>query len=140
MTRKKRGQISLEYLIIVGFIVFIVIILLGTAFFYVLGIGDRIKINQVEGYAEKVISNSELVFFAGEPSQVTINAYLPAGINNIYILEQQIIIEVATSSGVSTMAFASDVPIDAPGGFSTSEGVKVFVIVADDSGVTITNG
>jgi Mn2+/Fe2+ NRAMP family transporter len=135
MECKRRGQISTEYLIVVAFVVFLVIAILGVASFYVSGIRDQIRANQVSDYAGKLISNSESVFFAGELSKVTINAYLPSGVNSVSIVDQQLVIDFSTDAGPSVAAFSSDVPIQ--GIFSSSEGVKRFEVVASENLVTI---
>jgi uncharacterized protein (UPF0333 family) len=130
----KRGQISVEYLIVVGFVVFAVISLLGIAFFYASSIQDRIKSNQLEGFANKIIFSAESVYFAGEPSKVTVTAYLPKGVQNIYVLEETeqffVVFEIATAGGVSTIAYRSSVPLNAGTAITTSEGVKRLEIQA----------
>lgn len=131
----KRGQISVEYLIVVGFVVFLVISILGVALAYSSSLKDSIKFYQIEGYATKITSGAESVFFAGEPSKVTITAYLPSGVRSVEIIEDQIVIEVSTSTGVSKTAYRSDVPIY--GSLTGSEGVKVVHIEAGASGVML---
>jgi len=138
----KRGQISIEYLIVMGFIAFIVISLLGIAYFYAAGVKDRIKYNQLENFANKVISSAESVYFAGEPSKVTVTAFLPEGIESIRIEEQNLIFNFTTASGVSVIAFSSDVPIQLTGpGISIPDGLKRLQIEATSGGtVSIMEG
>jgi hypothetical protein len=142
----KRGQISLEYLIVIGFITFIIISLLGVAFFYSTAISDRIRVNQITNFANKIISNSESVFFAGEPSKVTINAYLPTGVNNVEVVQDNevylILITFSTGSGASKIAFSSNVPLltDSEYGnnvISSSSGLKKIEIIAQSDKVYI---
>jgi hypothetical protein len=138
----KRGQISVEYLIIVGFVIFLVISILGVSIYYAYSVRDSIKENQLSGFADKVISNAEAVSFAGEPSQVTITAFLPEGVQELCILEDGdrffLKIDIQTSSGLSVIAFPSDVDLSpvncAGGGFSTSSGTKKFTITAQVGG------
>lgn len=152
MFRTKRGQISVEYLIVIGFVVFIVISILGVAFFYASGIRDRIKANQLENFANKIISSAESVYFAGEPSKVTITAYLPAGVQAIEIAydfgseEYLIIFDIETGSGLSRIAYTSDVPLmesdpsEQCDVISCSEGVKRLQIIASAGEVSIVEG
>ncbi len=134
MREKKRGQVSVEYLIVVGFIVFLVIGILGVALVYIATIRDQIKISQVENYAQKIIAASESVFYAGSPSKTTITAYLPIGVTSITIndAENIMIISLETDAGVTTRAFPSNVPIKIKENkvLSTSEGVKRITISA----------
>lgn len=134
----KKGQISVEYLIIAGFVVFLVISILGIALIYSSSIEDRIKINQIERFADNVISNSEKVFFQGEPSRITITAHLPKGVENIQIISNELVFDVLLSSGSVRTSFTSSVPME--GSFSVDEGTKRFTIVASSTDVVITEG
>ena len=137
----KRAQISVEYMIIVGFIIFIVTITAGTAFFYSYTISDRISSNHLNNFANKVISSSESVFFAGDPSRVTINAYLPNGIEAMEILTDNdktlIVFTFTTRTGTSTIAYESNVPIELNGDFSLNEGLKRYRVIAETDRVII---
>jgi len=136
----KRGQISVEYLIVVGFVTFIIISILAVALLYSSAISDRIRYNQISNFANKVISNAESVFFAGEPSKTTITAHLPGGVQSVTIVEDNgislLVFVVESSSGTSTTAFPSDVPIE-PGILSNSEGTKRLEIIAGLNEVSI---
>ncbi len=144
--KQKRGQISVEYLIVIGFVVFLVISILGIATYYAASIKDRIKINQLNNFANKVISNAEIVYFAGEPSKTTITVHLPEGVENIEFVNDNGIIflkfDIHTSSGITTSAFPSNVPIDidcldACSVISANAGVKRLEITAQTNSVLI---
>ncbi len=125
----KRGQISTEYLIIVGFVIFLVVSVLGLALYYSSSISDRIRFDQVNNFANKIVSSAETVFYSGEPSRVTINAYLPAGVSGISVLSNGIVINVSTASGLNTVYFESKVPLT--GSLNKNEGVKKILISAE---------
>src|SRR3989344_891063 len=131
----KKGQISTEYLILISFITFIVISILGVALFYSSQIKDTIKFNQLERFAQKIISTSESTFYSGEPSRTTINAYLPEGVTSIEITEDSLLIRIEGEGGTSVTAYPSTVPIE--GNLSTSSGVKKILIYADSEKVNI---
>ena len=135
---QKRGQISVEYLIVVGFVTFLVISVLAIAVYYSTGIQDRIKVSQMEGYATKLVSNAESVFFLGEPSRITINVYLPRGVQSVSIISQSLVITMETDSGAITRVFESDVPISAPGGLTNNEGLKKLQLQATSTEVVVT--
>jgi uncharacterized protein (UPF0333 family) len=132
---KKKGQVSIEYMLIFAFVTFVVLIILGVAFFYSSSIKDSIKVSQADNYANKIVSSSESVFYSGEPSKATISAYLPDSVENVDIQENHIYIELRTSSGLNKMAFPSKVPIS--GSLSNVKGVKNIEITANDTAVTI---
>lgn len=136
MPRKaKLAQASTEYLIIVGFVTFIIIVILGIAFFYSGGIKDQIKTTQINNFANKIISTAESVFYYGEPSKATVSVYLPDNIKQISLTEDNLIITFQTSSGLNVVAFSSKVKME--GAISISQGLKKIEIIAEEDKVAI---
>ncbi len=127
---KKRGQIGIEYMIIVGFVTFAVISILTLAVFYSDQIRDKIKVNQAENFAIQLINSAESVFFAGEPSKVTVYLYLPEGVDNVEVSSNYLIITQQVSSGENKRAYKSRVPIQ--GTISTNQGTKKLILEAFD--------
>src|SRR3989338_4478909 len=118
----KKGQISTEYLIIMGFVTFLIISVLGVAFIYVSQIKDNLKVNQVNNFANKIVNSAETVYFAGEPSKITILLYLPQGVKSIATTSSnELTIEILTDSGTNVISYTSSVPITASG-ITTTEG------------------
>ncbi len=135
---RNRGQISLEYLIVVGFVVFIVILLLGLAVFYTSTARDSMSFNQLNNFANKLLNSAETVYFAGEPSKLTITAYLPEGVSSFEILENSLVFNMTTNSGNNIISYPSKVPLDLSSTFSFTGGVKRMKIVATLSNVVFT--
>jgi len=134
--RGKRGQISTEYLILTGFIVAFVIIILGAAIYYSSQIEDTIRTKQIEQFANKVVGSAASVYYSGEPSKTTINAYLPKGVSQITILEREIVFNYTSVSGENDVSYLSKVPIS--GSITSSSGIKRIEIVAFSDGASIT--
>ena len=143
MEKEERGQISTEYLIIVGFIMFLIISILGFSLFYSDQIRDRVKLNQLQNFANKLVSSAEQVFYSGEPSKTTITAYLPSGVQSITIPpapnNKEIIFSIQTSSGLTIISFSSNVPIGSSS-LSNNEGVKRIVVTAGATEVGLAEG
>ena len=135
MEKVKRGQISTEYLIVIAFVTFLIISVLGLSLFYSSQINDQIKFDQINSFANKVISSSEQVFFSGEPSRITITTYLPSGVDSINVLNDSIVFGVLSSSGLTTLSYNSDVPLY--GTISNSGGAKRISIVANLSNINL---
>ena len=135
MGAEKEGQISAECLIVVGFIIFIIIGILGVGLFYSNLISDSIKMNHVRNFATKIISSSESVFYSGEPSLATITVYLPSGVEDINIAGKEILFNVSTNTGLTKISFSSNVPL--AGVLTKTEGVKRIRIAASAGNVTI---
>jgi len=128
---KKRGQVSMEYLVIISFVTFVIIGILGISIIYSSSIKDRIKVIQINNFGNKLVSNSESVFYAGNPSKITIQTYLPENIEEITISSKTILMTYSLSTGTSKTAFTSDIPLE--GTITTSPGIKNIELVAGDT-------
>ncbi len=125
----------MEFLILMGFLTFVIIGILGVGYFYSNTISDRIKANQVNNFAIKIISTSETVFYAGEPSRSTVSAHLPENVQDIEIIDNAIIITYNLATGENKAAFPSNVPIiENPSALMTSNsGIKKITVVANQT-------
>ena len=132
---KKRGQASVEYMIIIGFVSFAVAGIAGVAFLYTSDISQRIGFYQLEKFEQKIISSAEDVYYKGEPSKSTFVAYLPKGITKIQITSGELVFSVSTKSGTNIISYSSNVPIQ--GSISSKDGVKKIKVEAFDSYVMI---
>lgn len=132
----KRAQVSFEYLIIMGFITFVIVAVLGLAVYYSGNIRDRIITNQLNNCANKIVSTAESVFYLGEPSKSTITCYLPDGVKNVTIFSDSVYFEIQTSSGVNKIYFDSNVPLE--GEFVFTEGVRKIELRAASDRVIVT--
>ena len=137
MIYKRRAQIGMEYLMIVGFLTFVIIGTLGIAMYHNNTIRDMISSRQVESMSTKIVSAAESVFYAGEPSKITIVSYIPEGISEINITDNTLFVTFQSSSGTNKVSFPSNVPIT--GTLSTVSGLRNIVIEATSSSVTITS-
>jgi len=133
---KKYGQVSVEYLMIFGFVTMAVIIILGVALNYSGTMKDNIKFTQIKSYADKIITTSESVFYAGEPSKATISCYLPEGVKEVQVTENSLFITVETHTGTNDIAYSSKVPIS--GSLSSGGGMKKIEVVANETSITLT--
>jgi hypothetical protein len=132
---KKRAQVGIEYMIILAFVTFVIMVVLSFAVVYSNQIQDKFRLNQVDNFAIGLINSAEMVFFSGEPSKTTILLSLPSGVNEISIVPEGIIFRVVTSSGENVRLFESSVPLS--GSVVTTEGLKEIVLTATDASVEI---
>jgi hypothetical protein len=137
MAHKKNAQIGMEYLMIIGFLTFVLISTLGIAMYHNNTIRDMISSRQVASMSNKIVSAAESVFYAGEPSKVTIVSYIPKGISDISIAENTIFVTFQTSSGINKVSFPSNVPIT--GTISTVSGLRNIIIEATSSSIIISS-
>jgi uncharacterized protein (UPF0333 family) len=125
---EKKSQISFEYLIVMGFVTFVIIGIMAIALFYSGGIKDRIKVTQMTDCANKIISTAESVFYSGEPSKATISCYLPEGIEEVTVDPNSLVFKLQTSTGDSVTEFSSNVQII--GNIMATPGLKKIVLTA----------
>lgn len=138
---KNRGQVSIEYLIVVGMVIFFVISMMGVAYYYSNNIKDQMRMTQLQNFMNKVITSAETVYYSGEPSKVTINAYLPAGVNylNVFSGCNGLYVKFQISSGENIQCFESNVNIEiyAANPITITEGLKRISIIAENDKVVM---
>ena len=133
--KKKRAQVGIEYMIILSFVTFAILIVLSFAIIYSNQVQDKIRLNQVENYAIQLISSAEVVFFAGEPSKTTILLSLPSGVSTVTFLPEGLLFDVITNNGLNSRLFESSVPLS--GSLDTNEGIKKITLTATNSSVVV---
>ena len=122
-------------MLVIGFVTIVIIVILGIALSYSGSIRDSIRLHQLKTFSDKVLSSSESVFYAGEPSKATIDVFLPDGIKIIEIAENSLFFTIQTENGLMKSAFSSKVPIN--GSLSISQGIKKVQILAQENSVLI---
>jgi hypothetical protein len=132
----KRGQASIEFLTIFGF-VFLMTIPLIIIFFDQTGIiQDGIAENQIKNIATKIADKAEAVYYAGEPSKTTIKAYFPQRIQSITILSKDIVINYTTAKNtIHTIESMSIVNLT--GNLSSVQGTHYITLEASGGTVLI---
>lgn len=135
MIKQKKGQIGIEYMIIIAFVTFAIMTTLSLAVFYSGQVKDDIKLNQVENFAVQLINSAESVFFAGEPSKATVRLYFPEGVQNVTINSEGLFIIVQGSHGINKRFFTSRVPLS--GSISPNQGTKKITLTATETNVLI---
>jgi hypothetical protein len=133
-----RGQISIEYLIVVGFIAFIVLVVVGMALYYSSTIQDTINSNEVSDYGNKIVSAAESVYYSGQPSKLTLSTYLPQQVSAVTIINDTLVVGYTTRAGTARLGFTSNVPIS--GTLTARPGVHRISLVAQANGVLISEG
>jgi len=136
-TMLKRGQISFEYLVIVGFVTVLALVLLGISTFYSNQTRTLVNTNQLDQVARQVVDTAETVYFYGAPSKATIKAQMPRGIKAIIIESNEVVFTVSVSGKESNITYGSDIPLG--GEISISPGLRNIVIEAQ-GGLVWING
>ena len=107
----KKAQISMEYVVIVGFVAVIVIPMLIVFYTYADRTEDEIVSNQVMKIGYSISDSAESMYYLGEPSRTKLKAYFPQNIRNITIGNNELVFYVNTKEGIDQVVIYTPVPI-----------------------------
>lgn len=116
----------MEYVIIVGFILVIMIPLILIFYEYTSSTNDQVITSQVDMIAKKVVDSAESVYYLGEPSKTRIKVYMPTNVEDIIIYNKEIVFKVKTRSGITDISQLSSVNIS--GNISATKGIHYISI------------
>lgn len=120
----KRSQIAIEYLIIMGFILFITI---PSVIIYTRQsdtIKEEVIMSQAYSAIQKIADSSESIFYLGPPSKETIKVYFPERIDNATVTEK----EITVHSDGKSIYVVSKVPLN--GTLLPTQGIHEIEITA----------
>lgn len=125
----KRGQVSIEFMAIIGFVTFIAMAMLIISQFYQRGVSTQVETNQVDHLARKLIDSAESVYYLGEPSKTTIEANMPNHVESITIGSNDITFRMKAAGGkTSDITYQSDVNLT--GSITKTPGLKKISVEA----------
>lgn len=108
---KKKAQISMEYIVIVGFVAVLVIPMLLIFYTYADRTEDEIISNQMQKIGYTISDSAEAMYYLGEPSRTKIRAYFPKNIRNITIGNNEIVFNVNVKEGTDQVVVYTPIPI-----------------------------
>lgn len=130
-----KAQVSVEYLLIIGFVAVITIPLIILYYNYTADSSDEIITSQINQIANKIVDAAESVYFLGEPSQTTIKAYIPSKITGASLDNKEVLFNVSTRAGISDIVKVSSV--DLTGDLPIKPGTYLITIKARETDVEI---
>ena len=137
----KRGQVSVEFALLIGFITFLLIAIIGIAYYYSGTAKTQIKVNSIDKVGKKIADTADSICYLGVPSKATIQITIPEGVTNSifydtppYGVKFVVTIKGATTSDMvyKTQCELKDVNNDltGPAGSFTKAGTKSLKIEA----------
>lgn len=126
--RKKspKAQVSMEYMIIIGFVTVITIPLIIIFNTHSIQINEGIISNQVDIIAAKIVDASESVYYLGNTSKVTFKVQLPESIDSATIGNSEVVFLIKKRNGIDHIVHYSSVPIN--GTASISKGIHNIIV------------
>jgi len=110
--KEKNAQVSVEYVIIIGFALLITIPLILIFYEHTRTTSDQVIASQVDQIARKIVDNSESVYYLGEPSKTRVKVYMPENIEEAIISNKEVTFRVKTKSGITDISHISSVEIN----------------------------
>ncbi len=132
---QKKGQVSIEYLIIVGFALAMTLPLLLIFNSQSKSINEEVTYAQTNKIADEIIIAVDSVYYLGEPSTKTIKVYFPEFIKDVQINNHSISFFVESSAGDYEVVKWAATTID--GEIKKFQGLHVLTIRANPNNVTI---
>lgn len=136
MSGKSRGQVSIEYMVIIGFVTIITIPLIIIYHTFVKDSREEISSNQILQLAKKIVDASESVYYHGEPSQTAIRVNVPDGITAVDLsYGYELVFKIQTGGGSSDIVQRSLVNIT--GSLPIDEGIYTITVKAISNHVEV---
>ena len=130
-----KSQVSVEYLLIIGFVTLMTIPLLVIYYTYSSDSSDAFASNQALQIARSIVDSSESVYYLGKPSQTTLRLNFPDKIQSTTLSNREVVFKIKTQSGVSDIVQVSSVNIS--GNLPTKQGTYTLTIKAEDRYVQV---
>jgi len=130
-----KSQVSIEYLIILGFVALMTAPLLIIYYKYTTESRTEIVTSQITQIATKIVDAAESVYFLGEPSQTTIKVSIPNQIAGASLDNREVIFNVSGKEGISEIVKVSSV--DLTGELPTKQGIYSLILKARSTDVEI---
>ena len=132
-----RSQVSVEYMLVMGFAALLTIPLLLIYHTYSADSTDAVATGQALQISRKITDASESVYYLGKPSQTTLKFNFPEGIQSTSVSGKEIVFKIKIQGGVTEVVQVS--PVNISGTLPTSPGIHVITVKAEDGYVKITS-
>ena len=130
-----RGQVSLEFSIIIGFVTLLLIPLISVFYLQIRDSNNQIITQQAYNIAKEVVDKAEAVYYLGAPSKTMLKVYMPSNIERIDINNREVVFRIKFGSAISEVDVPSDVNLT--GSIHKAEGTRYIHIESMGSYVSI---
>lgn len=133
---KKSGQIAMEYLILVGFVLAVIIPLIIIFYTESGSINLQIRSQQVRAIGEQVVDKAESAYYLGEPTKINLKVRMPEGIGNITVAGRALVFRLGNDLVPNDVVIPSDVNIS--GSITKTSGV-IYISVENKGNYVLIN-
>ena len=132
-----RSQVSVEYMLIIGFATLITIPLLLIYYTYSSDTRESVATSQALQIARSIVDASESVYYLGKPSQTTLKFNFPDSIYSTNLSNKELVFKIKTKNGIADIVQVSSVNLS--GTLPNSQGIDIITVKAEDGYVQITS-
>ena len=132
-----KSQVSVEYMLIIGFATVMTIPLLVIYYTYYSDSSDSVASSQALQIARKIVDSSESVYYLGKPSQTILKVNFPDKIYSTNLSNREVVFKIKTQNGITDIVQVSSVNIS--GSLPTTQGIHIITVKAEDGYVQITS-
>ena len=119
----KRGQVSIEYLIVIGFAFFITVPLAIMLFSQSELSKNQINMDEARQTARRIVEESERIYYYGAPSMTTLKVYMPEHMITANVAPRAINFQIQTAGGINDVTEISTVNLT--GSLSANSGLHI---------------
>ena len=118
---EKRGQIAVEYILIIAIALMILIPAVYVFRNYAFESNERIMEQRLAELSNEIIVKASKIYYYGPPSKSVVSLEMPPQINNMYVLfsnqtdESFFVFNIQSKSGQKDIFYQSDIPLDSDG-------------------------
>lgn len=105
----RNAQVAIEYMIILGFILALMIPLILLFTSQKADTALQVRSAQLRAVGEKIVDQAESVYYLGEPSKVRFKINLPQQVDGVTITNKALIFQLNTEFGTSDIVIPSTV-------------------------------
>jgi len=130
-----KAQVSLEYLTIVSIALLILVPLVLYANQMFLGYRENTRTSLAKNAVKKIGENADWVYSQGQPARREIQVYMPDGIEEASLENNEVLLRIRTSAGTSDIFYRTISPLD--GSIPSNSGYYKISLVAFQNYVNI---
>lgn len=130
-----KAQVALEYLIIVAIALVILLPLVLYANQMFVGYKENTRISLAKNAVKKLGESADWVYSQGQPAKLTLEIYMPEGIEEASLGSNEILLKIKTSAGISDIFYRTISPLN--GSIPNNSGYYKISLVAFQNYVNI---
>lgn len=130
-----KAQVALEYLVIVSVALLILVPLVLYANQMFLGYKENTRISLAKNAVKKIGEHADWVYSQGRPARNEIQVYMPDGIEEASLENNEILLKIKTSAGTSDIFYRTVSPLN--GSIPYNSGYYIISLVAFQNYVNI---